>query len=426
MTKVGVCRVSSIFIIIIFTLSVLGYSQYYFCVKQPVDYVGYMSYVMLYIFPVLLLLTYALLLSTYLLCIIVKPRKIPDQYNLTASEIANFMIHPDNQRDFQTLAILTRDYIKVRSDLQVRERDYRHGGLRICEICSIIKPDRSHHCSICKRCVMRMDHHCLWVNNCIHEDNHKYFMQTITLGIIISMLTVLHYAVNVLSGCKEFKLGAPCYNVCILLYISLSLSALILMFLLFLTLDHCSNLFRGQTSYERVYDRDHYSRGWRNNFMEIMGQNIFQWVCPFPSSRLSEEHEPLICTVAEQSSQAWLTTSNHETRNGLVPTPEEDEPELSSNIVNSSLSTKPDSGLSCPPRQNSGPSRQNSGPSRQNSGPSRPNSACSSTRERSETIEIYDDNNEETLSLAYQPELGVERGGIITRVRTPSVYPEDK
>ena len=114
-----------------------------------------------------------------------------------------------------------------------------------------------------------------------------------------------------------------------------------------------------------------------------------------------------------------LTTSNHETRNGLVPTPEEDEPELSSNIVNSSLSTKPDSGLSCPPRQNSGPSRQNSGPSR-------PNSACSSTRERSETIEIYDDNNEETLSLAYQPELGVERGGIITRVRTPSVYPEDK
>ena len=93
---------------------------------------------------------------------------------------------------------------------------------------------------------MRMDHHCQWVDNCIHEDNHKYFLQTITLGIVISILTILHFAINIIwaGKCKHAS--------CIMMYVAVVLSGVVSIFLSFLTLDHCCNLFRGQTSYGKI------------------------------------------------------------------------------------------------------------------------------------------------------------------------------
>ena len=35
-------------------------------------------------------------------------------------------------------------------------------GVRFCDKCKAIKPDRAHHCSVCGRCVLKMDHHCPW------------------------------------------------------------------------------------------------------------------------------------------------------------------------------------------------------------------------------------------------------------------------
>ncbi|XP_063673942.1 zinc finger DHHC domain-containing protein 4-like [Bolinopsis microptera] len=235
------------------------------------------------------------------------------QYSLTTTEIAQFMIQPNSQGSFQVLSTLTSEYVKARPDLQVRERDYRHGGLRICEMCSIIKPDRFHHCGICKRCVMKMDHHCHWVNNCIHEGNHKYFIQCIALGVMISLVTIIHYSINMsCSSCKIIPdLSDKDYTVCLLLYMSTGLSTLIALLVTFLTLDHCTNMFRGQTSYERVYERDHYNRGWKKNFMEIMGQGACEWFCPVAPTKLSPEQEPLIITVVEPSSAAWLETTNN-------------------------------------------------------------------------------------------------------------------
>ncbi|XP_010018374.1 PREDICTED: palmitoyltransferase ZDHHC15-like, partial [Nestor notabilis] len=34
------------------------------------------------------------------------------------------------------------------------------GGIRFCDRCQLIKPDRCHHCTVCAICVLKMDHHC--------------------------------------------------------------------------------------------------------------------------------------------------------------------------------------------------------------------------------------------------------------------------
>ncbi|KAL5256329.1 hypothetical protein ACHWQZ_G011525 [Mnemiopsis leidyi] len=386
MSKVGVCRIMTVVIIILFTLSVLGYSQYYLTSKKSMDqnyHTEALSIAMKFVLPGVLVFLYFLLLSNYLLCIIIKPQQIPEQYNLTTAEIAQFMIQPNSKGSYQALATLTRDYVKARPDLQVRERDYRHGGLRICERCSIIKPDRSHHCGICNRCVLRMDHHCHWVNNCIHEGNHKYFIQCITTACLICVVTIIHYSINIAcSACKEIPSADKVQlTVCALLYSATGLSLLISLFMMFLTLDHCTNLFRGQTSYERVYDRDHYNRGWKKNFRDVMGQNLLQWLCPIAPSKLTAEQEPLIVTVTEQSSNNWKST--------------------------------PDSKLYT----------QYYMEEKDDSSPSRHSRHSTSSEER--TVGVEDEYGEETLSL-HHGQSGQTEPGLVARVRTPSSVGDDK
>ncbi|KAI6216483.1 Palmitoyltransferase [Aphelenchoides fujianensis] len=68
-----------------------------------------------------------------------------------------------------------------RKRLEFAETDF-HGRYRYCYQCSLLKPDRAHHCSSCGFCVVRFDHHCPYINKCVSHGNYKFFMLYIIYG----------------------------------------------------------------------------------------------------------------------------------------------------------------------------------------------------------------------------------------------------
>lgn len=71
---------------------------------------------------------------------------------------------------------------KKSKDLPLLTRTHS-GGIRYCDKCKCIKPDRAHHCSVCQTCVLKMDHHCPWVNNCVGFSNYKFFILFLTYAV---------------------------------------------------------------------------------------------------------------------------------------------------------------------------------------------------------------------------------------------------
>ncbi|KAF9157658.1 palmitoyltransferase pfa5, partial [Mortierella sp. AD010] len=85
--------------------------------------------------------------------------------------------------------------------LSISKRD---GRPRWCDICKIIKPDRSHHCSECNSCVLRMDHHCPWVNGCIGFGNYKFFYLFILYGSLSALWVVATMIPLLLQVLREY------------------------------------------------------------------------------------------------------------------------------------------------------------------------------------------------------------------------------
>uniref|UniRef100_A0A914YS68 Palmitoyltransferase n=1 Tax=Panagrolaimus superbus TaxID=310955 RepID=A0A914YS68_9BILA len=74
-----------------------------------------------------------------------------------------------------------------------------HGKLRYCYQCSLIKPDRSHHCSSCGFCVVKFDHHCPWINKCVSYRNYKYFLLYLFYGttfLVFELITSLEVLIR--------------------------------------------------------------------------------------------------------------------------------------------------------------------------------------------------------------------------------------
>ncbi|XP_066058796.1 palmitoyltransferase ZDHHC15 isoform X3 [Chamaea fasciata] len=84
-----------------------------------------------------------------------------------------------------------------------------NGGIRFCDRCQLIKPDRCHHCSVCAMCVLKMDHHCPWVNNCIGFSNYKFFLLFLAYSLLYCLYiaaTVFKYFIKYWTVSHEIRL----------------------------------------------------------------------------------------------------------------------------------------------------------------------------------------------------------------------------
>lgn len=189
-------------------------------------------------------------------------------------------------------------------------------GVRFCEKCVHIKPDRCHHCSVCGVCVLKMDHHCPWVNNCVGFTNYKFFLLFLGYAFTYCMficVTSLPYFVkfwkNELGGNGKF-------HILFIFFVS-TMFAISLVSLwsyhIYLVLHNRSTLeaFRPPMFRGVGPDKDGFNLGKANNFYEVFGERKATWFLPistslgdgvsFPQRNMSEDEDSLL-----SSRQNWM------------------------------------------------------------------------------------------------------------------------
>ncbi|KRZ19087.1 Palmitoyltransferase ZDHHC2, partial [Trichinella zimbabwensis] len=179
---------------------------------------------------------------------------------------------------------------ELTNSLPVRCRN-KDGGLRYCEKCQIIKPDRAHHCSICGICLLKMDHHCPWVNTCVHFGNYKFFILFLGYAWIMCLfiaLTDLKYFVAFwtdegrMQKKSQFHIMFLFFVACMFFFSVSSLFS----YHLWLTSKNRSTLesFRAPI-FSHGPDKEGFNLGMSRNFREIFGDSPFYWLIPVFSSR---------------------------------------------------------------------------------------------------------------------------------------------
>lgn len=113
--------------------------------------------VLLIVAHILLFLQY----TSFIKAIITKHTPVPEQYRLTQEQLRQ-LDDAEDEKEYLT---------ELAKKLPVQMLS-QSGGIRYCQRCRLIKPDRCHHCSLCNRCVLKMDHHCPWYPLCSHLCNY--------------------------------------------------------------------------------------------------------------------------------------------------------------------------------------------------------------------------------------------------------------
>lgn len=150
-----------------------------------------------------------------------------------------------------------------------------------CNICKQTKPPRSHHCKRCKRCVHRMDHHCPWINNCIGYNNQKYFVQFLfytflvcCFGINIGLgVAYVYFERNlILKEDDRYVFGFLAFGI--------SIGVVFLLLSGIMLFDQLNSLILNQTKIEKKKKIRGITRSILQNFKNILGKSVFDWVLP--------------------------------------------------------------------------------------------------------------------------------------------------
>lgn len=90
---------------------------------------------------------FSLFVWSYWKTVFSPPGDVPIKFQLTNEDMDNIE-NSENQR-------VTLERIVIAKDLPCTMRSIQ-AEVRYCSVCSMIKPDRAHHCGVCGQCVLKV------------------------------------------------------------------------------------------------------------------------------------------------------------------------------------------------------------------------------------------------------------------------------
>uniref|UniRef100_A0A3B5L9W0 Palmitoyltransferase n=1 Tax=Xiphophorus couchianus TaxID=32473 RepID=A0A3B5L9W0_9TELE len=155
-------------------------------------------------------------------------------------------------------------------------------GIRYCDRCQVIKPDRCHHCSACD-CVLKMDHHCPRVNNCVGFSNYKFFILFLAYSLVYCLFiaaTVLQYFIKFWTN--ELNNSAK-FHVLFLFFVAamfcISILSLFSYHLWLVGKNRSTIAFRAPV-FRTGSDKNGFSLGFRKNIAQVFGDQKQYWLLP--------------------------------------------------------------------------------------------------------------------------------------------------
>ncbi|KAL5111321.1 hypothetical protein TcWFU_001185 [Taenia crassiceps] len=217
--------------------------------------------------------------------IFARPIRPPPEFNLSAADwdrINSAMEEMDRNRILESIIMSRGLPIETTNDV---------GMIRVCPTCSLIKPDRCHHCSTCECCLLKMDHHCPWIDNCVGFHNYKYFVVFLLWGFLYCLYIVCTTVVYFIDFWENLQEMPPArYNFLFLFFIAImfGFAQSILLFYHFYLLSHNRTTlegFRSPTFRGSGVDKRGFDLGWLQNWKEVFGDNAGLALVPVFTSR---------------------------------------------------------------------------------------------------------------------------------------------
>lgn len=325
---------------VLVTCSIFSWGWYAYTIQLTLISVTSLPQQIVYI--VIFNCLYILSFWSYLRTIFTTNAKIPSRFYLSL-EISEDLVRAQNEQHRDEIL----SFVVKKNDLPVACRTYS-GGIRFCEKCNLIKPDRCHHCSICGSCVPRMDHHCPWINNCVSFSNYKFFV----LFLGYTFFLCLYVAATAFPYFLKFwsmpeltpkpsntdnpqdvptasNATAPFstkFHILFLFFVS-SMLSLGVMFLFFY---HIHLLLSNRSTLESFRpalmtygpDKNAFNLGKSENFLQLFGRSKLFWFLPVyttEGSGITYQLRAHMGVGDEEARQELLNTNNTPTRNNIQP-----------------------------------------------------------------------------------------------------------
>ncbi|XP_067950158.1 palmitoyltransferase ZDHHC2-like [Watersipora subatra] len=272
---------------VVFIVAVIGWSYYAYVVQLIALTIAEESMAEKVILGLLYHPILFMFLWAYYKIVYTEPKGPPMQFYLTTDQITP-LLQAESDDDREKGAELLEQYVKP---LPVCSRTFSQ-GVRYCELCKCLKPDRAHHCSICKKCVLKMDHHCPWVNNCVSFINYKFFFLFLFYAEIYCLFvafTDLKYFIALWASRRGPSLDMN-FHVLFLFIVAIMFAFSVfglLSYHIYLILRNQSTLesFRPPVLKNLGPDKHVFDLGKKRNWREVFGDNPKLWFLPVVSCK---------------------------------------------------------------------------------------------------------------------------------------------